>query len=69
MTLVQNALEEYQEEGRKLYDWLFLEHRTINRREDADAYLGKLQRYEFIRDMFQKMQMFGWLTGDVEIRD
>ena len=70
MTLVQETLNNYATEGRRLYHKLYLEPYVVNNYADATSYIVSTQRYNFICEMMDAMQFFGWLKDDeIIIRD
>jgi hypothetical protein len=63
-TWVENALEEYAKEARRLKQKLFLERYPINNTTDAERYLRENLRYNFIVDMFGEMSCTEWSKDD-----
>lgn len=60
MILIRETLERYAKEGRNLYDALFFQSIHIYNTKDAKNFLERHARYEFIAQLFQDMQMYGW---------
>lgn len=64
MLLINETLQRRLERARKLYQWLYLEPRIVNRDMDAETYLDKMREYRFTVELFEEMQCFNWLNKE-----
>ena len=66
--MIEETLREYQREGKRLHQRLFLENYPVHNTTTAEEFIKLNQRYEFIARMFSDMGIYGWTKEGFEIR-